>query len=705
MTVTKRAAAAAALSIAGIVFPAQATLVTGSPATTENGCIHDIEVLGSGFSCSYNESSLKGVPEFVPISVIPWWSTLGWQGPIYRSGFYAPGSAPGAANPGGVAPGGKTAPALRGAITVTGSGASAVISGALVYAASDYSFGDGLGNFGDISWNSLIYSIAPKTVDAATGNGQGGFDYVLGTQGYPAVLTTVGADPDFPNEIGASGLNYWNAPVAASVPMVNYPDTHGIASYEYQDPLWENSQFGEDPPDWGQTGQFTQNIGTTAAGTFDTNSFCVDTFTDNASACASASNMLNDPDLDNLIMVISTNGSGDVVSGNAYAVRQGDRWSGPGGLLGFDDEFSATVWTLAISGDQTDTDNDGLADSVDNCDIGANGPVIPDAYGTAQGDHDGDGLFNPDSCNAANDGDLDDDNDTILDVADGCPIDPSGSTDADVDGVCEDTTIADNCPNVPNGPALLDPDDEGISQRDTDSDGMGDACDTDDDNDGLPDTAEPGWPIGTERLNPDTDNDGVGDAVDAFPLDPLESVDTDGDGTGNNADDDDDNDLVLDVNDAFPLDPTEWDDTDGDGMGDNSDNCPNVQNTAAFPDTEGWDPQQDDDSDNIGNACDLVIPPQFVPPARVGDPYNHALTLLRGTAPHTWTLTSGFLPADLTLSTGGVISGPTTAGGFTATFTVQVMDNTGDTATRVLKLKSKIPNCVNCHSASTRQRH
>ena len=34
----------------------------------------------------------------------------------------------------------------------------------------------------------------------------------------------------------------------------------------------------------------------------------------------------------------------------------------------------------------------------------------------------------------------------------------------------------------------------------------------------------------------DDDNDGVPDAQDAFPLDPAESVDTDGDGTGNNAD-------------------------------------------------------------------------------------------------------------------------------------------------------------------------
>ena len=39
-----------------------------------------------------------------------------------------------------------------------------------------------------------------------------------------------------------------------------------------------------------------------------------------------------------------------------------------------------------------------------------------------------------------------------------------------------------------------------------------------------------------------------------FPLDNLESVDTDGDGVGDNSDTDDDNDGVLDENDLYPLD-------------------------------------------------------------------------------------------------------------------------------------------------------
>ena len=56
----------------------------------------------------------------------------------------------------------------------------------------------------------------------------------------------------------------------------------------------------------------------------------------------------------------------------------------------------------------------------------------------------------------------------------------------------------------------------------------------------------------------DLDGDGVGDNSDAFPVDPDEWSDSDGDGVGDNSD-------------AFPVDPDEWSDSDGDGIGDNDD--------------------------------------------------------------------------------------------------------------------------------------
>jgi hypothetical protein len=52
--------------------------------------------------------------------------------------------------------------------------------------------------------------------------------------------------------------------------------------------------------------------------------------------------------------------------------------------------------------------------------------------------------------------------------------------------------------------------------------------------------------LGTLVNNPDTDGDGVLDGADGAPLDPTETIDTDGDGLGNNVDPDDDNDGLYD---------------------------------------------------------------------------------------------------------------------------------------------------------------
>ena len=69
----------------------------------------------------------------------------------------------------------------------------------------------------------------------------------------------------------------------------------------------------------------------------------------------------------------------------------------------------------------------------------------------------------------------------------------------------------------------------------------------------------------------DSDKDGVADVDDAFPLDTSESVDTDHDGIGDNADNDDDNDGIEDNDELTyglnPLDPLDAQlDTDNDGV-------------------------------------------------------------------------------------------------------------------------------------------
>ena len=135
---------------------------------------------------------------------------------------------------------------------------------------------------------------------------------------------------------------------------------------------------------------------------------------------------------------------------------------------------------------------------------------------------------------------------------------------------------------------------------DTDGDGTGNNADLDDDDDGLTDEEEA--ELGTNPLLKDTDGDGSNDGQDAFPLDPSESEDTDGDGIGNNADLDDDNDGVSDIMDAFPLDPMETTDTDGDGIGNNADDDDDNDDVPDIDDAFPLDASESVDSDNDGTG-------------------------------------------------------------------------------------------------------
>ena len=202
--------------------------------------------------------------------------------------------------------------------------------------------------------------------------------------------------------------------------------------------------------------------------------------------------------------------------------------------------------------------------------------------------------------------------------------------DDDQDGIFND---ADNCRNTSNP-----------SQQDFDHDGVGDACDADDDADGIPDGVDkcPGLATtwyenedsdgdGTGRgCDLDNDNDGVpddgapGDMPCAFPItqgcddnciDKFNSSQFDGNnnGKGDACDPDQDGDgyYVESDNCTFVYNPTQTD-TDNDGIGDACDKCPNVADnmgayTMPFP-ALGILPeplQPDEDGDGIPDACDI----------------------------------------------------------------------------------------------------
>jgi hypothetical protein len=86
------------------------------------------------------------------------------------------------------------------------------------------------------------------------------------------------------------------------------------------------------------------------------------------------------------------------------------------------------------------------------------------------------------------------------------------------------------------------------------------------------------------------------------------------------------------------------------------------------------------------SASPLRMTTSSLPNGTVGEAYSQTLAATGGTAPYSWTITSGILPAGLSLSSSGVISGiPTTAGGPNSV-TFQVTDSTDAIATEPLSI-------------------
>ena len=306
-----------------------------------------------------------------------------------------------------------------------------------------------------------------------------------------------------------------------------------------------------------------------------------------------------------------------------------------------------------------DSDSDGWADDEDAQ------PDEPTQWADTDSDGYGDNLagLNPDACpsQAGNStqgnrlGCPDDDGDGWDNVIDELPSTPTQWLDQDGDGYGDNATgiEADSCPGEAGTSTVdrfgcLDDDGDGISNlndafpddptrsQDSDGDGFDDledncisvAGNSTEDRTGCPDTDDDGY----SDVTPPTDGTvgwNISDGADAFPIEPSQWSDTDGDGFGDNAagfegDDcpaeegysniglfgcpDGDNDGTAQTDDAFPDDPSQWNDTDGDGYGDNPngtnpDACPAVVGTSTI-DRFGC---PDEDSDGASDANDLWL--------------------------------------------------------------------------------------------------
>lgn len=73
-------------------------------------------------------------------------------------------------------------------------------------------------------------------------------------------------------------------------------------------------------------------------------------------------------------------------------------------------------------------------------------------------------------------------------------------------------------------------------------------------------------------------------------------------------------------------------------------------------------------------ACPVItLSPAVLPGGTIGVPYNQTITASGGTAPYTFSVSAGALPAGLSLSPAGVVSGTPTAAG-TTVLTIQAVD-------------------------------
>lgn len=205
--------------------------------------------------------------------------------------------------------------------------------------------------------------------------------------------------------------------------------------------------------------------------------------------------------------------------------------------------------------------------------------------------------------------------------------------DTDGDGLSDDEEEI-----LKTDPLLMDTDQDSISDSqevgvnlesplDTDEDGIIDALDFDDDNDGLATLSEE--KVGTSALRADTDEDGILDSVEVGE-NINAPLDTDGDGIINALDTDDDDDNVDTIKEALLGTNPLLNDTDGDGISDGDEigdiaDLPNDSNNNGVLDVIETDESIDQDNDGLPDSVEAILNTDPTKSDSDGDGINDAI--------------------------------------------------------------------------------
>ena len=327
--------------------------ITGSFGDTEHSCTQIAHVLG-GFDCSFGRN-------WPGVAVEADGITPAWGGPVFGGAHYQLGSsgdALGHIPTTGVYLGGTSfSPAtsdgkyvapITGTVTIDDNGTPSNpfddrLSAEFSIGALSRNVATGATARAIQRWTSMDHVMPATTVSSATPNGSGGYDYIIGSRGFPERLCSRASEADcFPT---ASASNSVTGDYDSDELLVSFwmPIARNSISVERSgqlaDPTWATT-FPR-PPATPPTG----NVGAQTIATF-TGYECYNSVLNECLTSPLIWGGGETPGFDNLVMRLSTNDAGDITEVQAYWTQE-YFISAFGGIVGYDNAVQYGFLTLA----------------------------------------------------------------------------------------------------------------------------------------------------------------------------------------------------------------------------------------------------------------------------------------------------------------------------------------------------------------------